>query len=238
VDRLVAALSRRQERQPATPRSEPVPEPSARLAVARDAAFCFYYEENLEALRQAGFELVPFSPIHDRQLPERIDAIYLGGGYPESFAAELAANDQLLAQLRGRAESDLPIYGECGGMMYLARSLTGFDGVRHPMAGLLPIDVIMDRNFLAIGYARGTTLQDSPLGPAGTPVRGQEFHQSRITESDLEPDLFEVTDTSGVVRRAGYRVGSVAGSYLHLHFAQTAAVPEALRTAGSQSRSG
>jgi cobyrinic acid a,c-diamide synthase len=229
LDRLLR-LGEIQDRRPET---EPMTsaEPRARLAIARDAAFCFYYEENLAALQRAGFDLVPFSPIHDHQLPGDIDAIYLGGGYPESKARELAANDQLAGQLRERAEAGMPIYAECGGLMYLARTLTGFDGVRHPMTGVLPIDVIMDRTYLAINYVEAATLAASPLGGVGTSIRGQEFHQSRITSADLEPNLFQVTTSSGDEFRAGYLYRNVVASYLHLHFARHRDLPQALRTA-------
>ena len=215
-------------------------EPTARLGIARDAAFCFSYEENLATLQQAGFELVPFSPIDDPQLPADLDAIWLGGGYPESFAAALAGNVALADDLRKAANAGVPIHAECGGMLYLARSLTGFDGVRHPMVGLLPIDVIMDRGFLAIGYATGHTLHPSALGPPGTAVRGQQFHQSRIESADLTPNLFRVTDTTGATTTVGYRLGSVTASYLHLHFARTPAIAPALHRAAvsGQSRSG
>jgi cobyrinic acid a,c-diamide synthase len=190
----------------------------ARLAVARDAAFCFYYEENLQALRDAGFELVPFSPVTDPALPAGTDAVYLGGGYPESFAARLAANTALAAELRRRAAAGTPVYAECGGLVYLGRSLTGFDGRRHDMAGLLPVDVVMDSGHLAIRYVELRTRLASPLGPAGTRLRGQEFHQSRLTEA-VHPHLFEVTSSSGESSTTGQISGNVAASYIHVHFA-------------------
>ncbi|MBO4206206.1 cobyrinate a,c-diamide synthase [Micromonospora echinofusca] len=191
----------------------------ARLAVARDAAFCFYYEENLRLLRAAGFELVPFRPTSDPALPDGTDAVYLGGGYPESFAADLAANTALAGELRRRAVAGTPIYAECGGLMYLAASLTGFDGTRHPMTGVLPLDVVMDPAHLAIRYVEVHTRQDSPLGPAGTTLRGQEFHQSRITGDPALPPLFDVTSSDGTTSVAGYAVGNVVASYIHVHLA-------------------
>lgn len=226
LDRLLH-LARTTDRVTAAP-TRPEPQPRARLAIARDAAFCFYYEENLAALRRAGFELVPFSPIADVRLPADVDAIYLGGGYPESFAARLADNAGLTDELRSRAEAGTPVLAECGGMMYLARSLTDFDGVRHPMAGVLPIDVIMDRTHLVIKYVEATTITESPLGAQGTVIRGQEFHQSRITATDLEPNLFDVISSSGERFRAGYRLGSVTASYLHLWFGADHPLPAAL----------
>ncbi|WP_158890129.1 cobyrinate a,c-diamide synthase [Amycolatopsis anabasis] len=218
IDRLLALTRTRLPAAEGGARPAPAPA-RARLAVARDAAFCFYYEENLRALAEAGFELVEFAPTVDKQLPEGADAVYLGGGYPESFAAELGANDRLAAELRDRAAGGMPMLAECGGMMFLARSLTGFDGVRAPMAGVLPIDVVMDRDYLAIKYVEVRTRTRSPFGPAGVRVRGQEFHQSRITAEGLEPDLFEVTTSTGATHRAGYLRHNVLASYLHLYFA-------------------
>ncbi|MFI0262616.1 cobyrinate a,c-diamide synthase [Streptomyces sp. NPDC017056] len=196
-----------------------------RLAVARDAAFCFYYEENLRALEDAGFTLVPFRPTVDSQLPDGADAVYLGGGYPESFTAELAANRSLAHELRTRAGHGMPIYAECGGMMYLARSLTGFDGKAATMTGILPIDVVMDRRYLAIHYVDVRTQTLSPLGEAGQRARGQEFHQSRITAAEIEPNLYEVTTSTGERRRAGFLLDNVAASYIHLHFSMHPEIP-------------
>ena len=188
LDRIVeiAAAPERGEPQiismPSPPRRERL-----RMAIAQDEAFHFYYEENLDLLRRAGFELVPFRPTADPALPSDVDIVYLGGGYPESFAAELAANESLAADLRERATHGLPIFAECGGFIYLGRSLTGFDGETHAMAGVLPLDFTMDREHLSIAYVTATTASDSPLGPAGTIARGQEFHQSRIVASPTDP---------------------------------------------------
>ena len=190
----------------------------ARLAVARDAAFCFYYEENLRLLQSAGFELVPFSPIRDRALPQRVDAIYFGGGYPESFAGELAANTSLAAELRSRAAAGTPIYAECGGLMYLGSGLTGYQGNRCAMADVLPIEVVMDPRHLAIRYVEVHTRLPSLLGPAGTRLRGQEFHQSRITSAAVAPDFFTATSSDGASFQAGYASRNVVASYIHVHF--------------------
>jgi cobyrinic acid a,c-diamide synthase len=198
-----------------------------RMAIAQDEAFHFYYEENLELLREAGFELVPFRPTTDSSLPPDVDIVYLGGGYPESFAAELATSESLAAELRERVTSGLPIYAECGGFIYLGRSLTGFDGETHAMAGVLPLDFTMDREHLSIAYVTATTAADSPLGPAGTVARGQEFHQSRITASPTapaEPDLFNLTRHDDRRSRTGLARPNVAASYVHLHLASNPTV--------------
>jgi cobyrinic acid a,c-diamide synthase len=196
-----------------------VASPRARLAIARDAAFCFYYEDNLRLLAEVGFELVPFRPTSDLGLPQGTDAVYIGGGYPESFATELASNTTLAAELRRRSTKGLPIYAECGGLLYLGRSLTSFDGERHPMSGVLALDTIMDPTHLAISYVEARTREDSPLGDAGTVVRGQEFHQSRIVHGGLQPNLYELVTSRGEARRGGFLRGNVVAGYVHLHFA-------------------
>ncbi|HEX7096565.1 MAG TPA: cobyrinate a,c-diamide synthase [Acidimicrobiales bacterium] len=206
-----------------------------RLALARDDAFCFYYTENLLLLEDAGFEIVPFRPTVDASLPCDVDAIYLGGGYPESFADALSANVALAAELRARRDNGTPIYAECGGLVYAARSLTGFDGVRHEMAGLLPIDVVMDPEHLAIDYVSVQTLTPTPLGPSGTVARGHEFHRSRIVRSDLEPNLYDLTTSRGTRRRDGFAVDNVVASYVHLHFGSNPRVVEHLANAAGSS---
>jgi cobyrinic acid a,c-diamide synthase len=211
------------------PTDEPPPPPHAerlRMAIAQDEAFHFYYEENLELLRGAGFELVPFRPTADPSLPPDVDIVYFGGGYPESFASDLGANGSLAAELRERVAAGLPVYAECGGFIYLGRSLTGFDGETHAMAGVLPLDFTMDREHLSIAYVTATTAADSPLGPAGTKARGQEFHQSRIVASPTpaEPDLYELTRSDNQRSRSGLARPNIAASYVHLHLASNPTV--------------
>jgi cobyrinic acid a,c-diamide synthase len=164
-------------------------------------------------------------------LPPDVDAAYIGGGYPESFAAELAANRSLAEELRARTAAGMPLYAECGGLLYLARSLTGFDGSRHEMAGVLPLDIAMDREYLAISYVKARTTTSSPLGPAGTEARGQELHQSRVTNADIDAALYELTASDGQTRHDGFVQGSVVASYVHLHFSSAPEIPTALAEA-------
>lgn len=224
----LAGLTLDSDREPRPPTAGPERRAGGRaracLAIAEDDAFHFYYEENLRLLREAGFELVGFRPTVDPGLPAGVDAVYIGGGYPESFAAELQSNDSLGAELRTRAVAGMPVYGECGGFVYLGRSLIGLDGVRYRMSGVLPIDFTMDPEHLAIAYVGLSTRVDSPLGPAGTSLRGQEFHQSRIVGGDAGCDLYDVTTSDRRGYREGRLFGSVAGSYAHLHLASNPAV--------------
>jgi cobyrinic acid a,c-diamide synthase len=194
--------------------------PTVRLGVARDQAFCFYYPENLELLARFGAELVPFSPLTDRELPGNLHGLYLGGGYPELSAAQLAANTGMKQSIVEQAVRGLPIYAECGGLMYLSREIEDLEGHRHPMAGVLPLKVRMLPRLKALGYREITLMAPGLLGPAGTRARGHEFHYSEIIggTADLTKQ-YQITARQG--REAapeGYCLNKVLASYVHLHF--------------------
>ncbi|MDD5643118.1 MAG: cobyrinate a,c-diamide synthase [Syntrophales bacterium] len=193
---------------------------SVRLGVARDPAFCFYYQENLELLAHSGAELVPFSPLADRELPENLDGIYLGGGYPELYAAQLAANEGLKRSIAAQAAAGLPIYAECGGLMYLAQEIEDLEGHPHPLAGVLPLKVRMLPRLKALGYREITLAASGLLGPAGTKARGHEFHYSEITTIDGNLSrLYQITARQGgEAVPEGYSIKNVLASYVHLHF--------------------
>ncbi len=194
--------------------------PTVRLGVARDRAFCFYYPENLEWLEHFGAELVPFSPLTDRELPANLHGLYLGGGYPELFAAQLAANEGLKRDLKVRAAAGLPIYAECGGLMYLSQEIRDLEGHHYPMAGLLPLKVRMLKRLRALGYREITLTAAGLLGPAGTRARGHEFHYSEIAAETGDLDrLYHLTARQGAEAPAeGYSNNHVLASYVHLHF--------------------
>lgn len=193
-----------------------------RIGVARDNAFCFYYQDNLDMLAGAGAELVFFSPIGDRALPEGLDGLYFGGGYPELFAAELAANTALRRQVAAAGRTGLPIYAECGGFMYLCRSLTDMAGAVHPMVGCFPMTTRMYPKLRVLGYREITLAQDTVLGKAGEILRGHEFHYSAVEDDtcrDGVQTVYQVTPRDRAAARAeGYRVANTLGSYVHLHF--------------------
>lgn len=192
--------------------------PPVRIGVARDAAFQFYYPDNLEALRAAGGEIVPWSPLGDAQLPD-VDGLYLGGGYPELHARRLAANVPMLEALRAAAGAGTPIYAECGGLMYLCDAIEDPDGVTHPMVGLLPTTVRMRPRRLTLGYTEVELTADTPLGRAGAIARGHEFHYSSIDPvPDSVPRAYRVRRRRGGERPEGYLVGNALLSYVHLHF--------------------
>ena len=205
-------------------------QPRLRVAVARDAAFAFYYRENLTRLAAAGAELVDWSPLADGALPPGTRAVYLGGGYPEVHAARLAANAAARMAVRTFAEAGGVVYAECGGLMYLARTLRTLDGVAHPMCGVLPLAVRMRPTLAALGYVEVTlTLGEGPALVA----RGHLFHHSEL-EAEAPPELataYEVREARSLSRwREGYRVGQTLASYVHLHFASCPELPVRLLT--------
>ena len=153
-----------------------------RIAVARDEAFSFYYASSLDAIRRAGAELVPFSPLRDHCLPADISGLYLGGGYPENYAAELSANKEMLSEIREAIEKDLPTVAECGGFMYLQEKLEGSDGNVYPMVGALTGEAARTPRLVRFGYVTLTAEADSLLFRAGEPVPAHEFHHWDSTE--------------------------------------------------------
>lgn len=191
-----------------------------RIGVARDRAFCFYYEDNFDALRAAGAELVAFSPLDDRELPDALDALYFGGGYPELWAEALTANASVKAAVRRFIESGRAVYAECGGLMYLAQSIQGRDGRTWPMIGALPFTVVMTERLQRFGYVEVTLTHDCVLGTAGTIARGHSFHCSRIADipSDIARSYQLRYTLAGTEEAEGFSVGSVLASYIHLHF--------------------
>jgi len=194
--------------------------PSVRLAVARDEAFCFYYEDNFDILRAAGAELVFFSPLRTAALPAGISGLYLGGGYPELYAAKLAGNTALQADIRAAHTAGLPIYAECGGLMFLTSSLADLSGKVYPMVGVLPGGSRM-RQRLVMGYRQLVARRDSLLLRRGDQVRGHEFHYSDWQDGPAEPPAaYDVVTGEGEPPRAeGFAVGNLLASYVHLHFA-------------------
>jgi cobyrinic acid a,c-diamide synthase len=190
----------------------------ARIALARDRAFSFYYEDGLDLLRAWGAEIMPFSPLRDAVLPAGATGVYMGGGFPELFAAELAANAPMHAALRDAAARGLPIYAECGGYMYAGETLTDAEGSAHEMLGLLPFASRMDRAKMTLGYREARALRDGPLAASGQAVRAHEFHWS-VSDPPAEADAVWSVAVDGAAERRveGLARGSVWGSYLHVH---------------------
>ena len=200
----------------------------ARIGVAHDAAFQFYYAENFDLLREAGADLVAFSPLDAPTLPA-VDGLYLGGGYPELHARRLAENVAMRRAVRRFADSGRPIYAECGGLMYLAESLEDGDGAAHEMVGVLPVRVRMSPRRMALGYTEVAFTGETPLGPSGAIARGHEFHYSSV---DPVPEgvarAYRITQRGAERRAEGYLVGRTLMSYVHLHFASNPALAPSL----------
>ncbi len=222
IDRLLQVTA---TDQPLRPRSAPQPVaagPIIRLGIARDAAFGFYYADDLDALRQAGAELVPFSPIADAQLPE-VDALFIGGGFPECFMRELEANTGMRESVRRAIEAGLPAYAECGGLMYLARSLA-WRGEKREMAGVIPADVVMHDKPVGRGYVRLAPTGNHPWVPPDAhpdEIPAHEFHYSSL--ENLDPALrfaYEVKRGHGTDgRHDGVVYKNLLASYTHLRSA-------------------
>jgi cobyrinic acid a,c-diamide synthase len=199
------------------------PEAAAvRIAVARDAAFCFLYEDNLRLLRRAGAELVEFSPLADDGLPAGVAGIYLPGGYPEIFADTLAANEPMKEAIRGAVASGMPVYAECGGFIYLSQGVTdhrGHGDTLHPLVGIYPVTASMLPRRKALGYRQLETVAPSILGPAATMARGHEFHYSEMGVMPPEVERrYRVSRRGEELGLEGYVVNNCLASYLHLHF--------------------
>jgi len=206
-----------------------------RIGVARDEAFCFYYDENLRLLEAAGAQLVFFSPLHDATLPE-VDGVYLGGGCPELHAAKLSMNQTMHAALRAHAAANRPLYAECGGLMYLSEAIVTVEGDRHDMLGLVAGVAEVQRSLQAIGYVEIETRADSVLGPSGTRARGHQFRYSRLMGgSSSQIYALRAPDPRIDLAYEGYGSGTLLGSYVHLCFASSPAMAGSFVTACMQS---
>jgi len=193
--------------------------PSVGIGIARDRAFCFYYDDNLDALQAAGAEIVEFSPLTDTALPASLDALYFGGGYPELYASQLSTNEEMISSVKKFADEGGAIYAECGGLMYLAHKIVTRDGKGFPMAGILPLSVQMTDRLVNFGYAEICLAEDCLWGAAGTHARGHSFHCSTITEPGPMDQTYRVSYT--LARREeseGFHIKNVLASYIHLHF--------------------
>jgi len=187
----------------------------ARIGIARDEAFCFYYRDNLDLLRAAGAELVEFSPMADAELPKDISGLYLGGGYPELHAAALSANRPMLDAVR---QFPGPIYAECGGFMYCTKAIVDATGVAHEMAGLFPTCARMQLHLAALGYLEAEASEDVLWLRAGERVRGHEFRHSEIDQMPANVRRCLRLHNGRGERGEGYMAGSVLAGYAHLHF--------------------
>jgi cobyrinic acid a,c-diamide synthase len=203
---------------------------TVKLGVARDRAFNFYYADNLESLTRLGAQLIPFSPLADETLPPDLDGLLLGGGFPEMFAAELSGNERMRQAIAQAAAAGLPIYAECGGLMYLCQSLVDFEGRSWPMTGVLPATTTMTGK-LTLGYRQVTAQQSSPLVMPGQQFWGHEFHRSAIAPAPTHPlcslSSYPLLDEEPIVQGVeGWGRESLHASYVHVHWGDRPDLPK------------
>jgi len=181
-----------------------------RIGVARDNAFCFYYEDSLDALREMGAELVPFSPLADRELPPDLQGLYLGGGYPELYAETLSGNSRMLASIRSALKRELPCIAECGGFMYLTEAIGS-----HPMVGFLPGRCYDTGKLTRFGYITLRANQDTMICRSGEEIRGHEFHH---WDCEDDGDSFTALKASGRTWKCVQATQTLYAGYPHFHF--------------------
>jgi len=219
VDRLLALAAARPPLETPAVGSDRCPAAvGPRIGVARDRAFSFYYQDNLDLLARCGAELVEFSPMSDARLPPDLDGLYLGGGYPELHAPALAANASLRREIAERARAGTPIYAECGGFMYLTEAIVDAAGREFPMVGLFPTRARMQTVLAALGYAEVEAANDAGYLASGKRARGHEFRYSTIDPMPPEVERVHRVRIGKAERADGYRVRRALGSHVHLHF--------------------
>ncbi len=212
VDAILAAAA---PFAPAASTATPLPPPGQRIALAQDAAFSFLYAHVLAGWRAAGAGIVPFSPLAGEAPPEDCDACWLPGGYPELHAAALAQAGRFRTGMH-RFAATRPVHGECGGHMVLGTTLQDADGVTHPMLGLLGHATSYAKRRMHLGYREATLAGPCALGPAGTVLRGHEFHYASTIDAGTDAPLARLTDALGAdLGMAGGRRGLVSGSFFH-----------------------
>jgi cobyrinic acid a,c-diamide synthase len=226
-------------REAASERGEAGPPPVARIGIFRDAAFQFYYPENLEALTREGADLVEITPLSDQELPD-VDALYIGGGFPETLALRLADNERFRVSLREAIEGGLPVYAECGGAVYLGEKLL-YEEKEYPMVGVLPVVFEFQKKPRGHGYVELETVGANPYFPEGASLRGHEFHYT-YTETPISEYLsyaFRVRRGYGFDgQRDGLCYRNVLASYTHLHALGTESWAPAVVQAAVQSKRG
>ncbi|CAA7626982.1 Cobyrinic acid A,C-diamide synthase [Candidatus Terasakiella magnetica] len=220
LDSLLALAATAPSLEPCAAPPPPLPAPSLRIGIARDAAFGFYYPDDIEALGLAGAELVAFDTLRDPCLPPDLDGLFIGGGFPEAHMAALEANTGLRADIRAKGQAGLPIYAECGGLMYLARAIV-WKGERREMVGVVPAEAVMYPRPQGRGYVRLRETADFPWprledGPGIIPAH--EFHHSRLEAIEGNPRFaYQVVRGAGIAEKLdGILVGNTLATYAHL----------------------
>lgn len=215
IDRILA-IGKEAEELPVSPQKHIEKEEKVKIAVAMDQAFCFYYEENLEILRNLGALLIPFSPIRDQELPEGVSGVYLGGGYPEIYSEELSKNTSMQESIRKAVKAGMPLIAECGGFMYVCKNLMDTDGKKYPMTGLIDTDVQMTKKLnMQFGYVTLDAKEDNAFVKKGTKIHAHEFHYSKAEQTG---EAFVIAKQNKRTWGGIHVNGKVWAGYPHLYF--------------------
>ena len=193
-------------------------ESQIQLGVVMDQAFHFYYQDGLDFLTALGARIIPCSSLEGR-LPSNLDGLYIGGGFPEMFAQPIAENTEFIQGVKEQCGQGMPIYAECGGMMFLSGGITDFSGREYPMAGVIPGKTVMLQKRAGLGYVTALTLKDNLLAFAGQKIRGHEFHYSVLQGLAPQQNAYLLERAGDEPRQDGYACGNLLASYLHIHFA-------------------
>ncbi|MEI6186857.1 MAG: hypothetical protein WCP43_06595, partial [Dehalococcoidia bacterium] len=213
---VIARVSRSCEPKAWQAATKQSPVATVKIGVLADKAFSFYYPENLDALQQNGAQLIYIDSLRDTRLPA-IDALYIGGGFPELYAAELEANAGLRQDINAGAESGLPVYAECAGLIYLCHSVTS-GGRAYNMCGVIPADAAIEEKPQGHGYVSAEVTGQNPFFPQGALLKGHEFHHSRLLNMGSVRYAYRVTRGTGIDgRNDGIVYKNVLASYMHLH---------------------
>lgn len=237
LDALLKATAYDKLRVPAVPLPEPLAEP-VRIGVAQDAAFNFYYQDGLDLLAELGAEILPFSPLADKSLPE-VDGLYFGGGYPELNLDALSANESFLDNLRAKLAAGTPCYAECGGFIYLGKSMA-YEGKTRSLTGYFPFEFAMTDRLQRFGYMEARIEKGNVLsGDEDLTIRGHEFHYTKRVDSVEHPAVYHVSKvrrTKTVTWEEGYVLGNTVGGYPHFHFYANPALAKNFLTAAANHR--
>lgn len=194
---------------------------SVKIGVAFDEAFNFYYPSNLNLLSQLGAEIIRFSPIHDKTIPQDVGGLYIGGGFPEMFLKELEANQSMRKSILQAINNGMPVYAECAGLMYLTKTVADFDGNSYKMVGALDGNTKMTSKTL-VTYSEAKAIEPNILSSQGEKIRGHEFHNSVITEIPAEAKFaYQMMMGEGIKeKKDGWILNNTLASYMHIQFAQ------------------
>lgn len=200
-----------------------LPDPIS-IGVARDEAFCFYYEENVSLLKKMGVQLIPFSPLHDKNLPEGICGLILGGGYPELYAKELSDNESMIKDIRKARENSVPILAECGGFLYLHEELEIEEGISYPMAGIVRAKAFPTNRLSRFGYIEVKAKEETPYLMEGESIRGHEFHYWDSTDHGIQMEAQK--PLGGKSWQCIHANGNMMAGFPHLYYRSNPSVPE------------